>query len=129
MPSETVCGMEEKQVPPLRYPEFLSRLVALAKFMRSSLTKTAHVDLSDVAKQEFGYAAVGMTNLLEVDLANLSTAQPGTILGIGLLRSNRTPAYFLQPPNEQICLRDGFEKQTLSAFIPSLTCRRQVSRS
>jgi hypothetical protein len=51
------------QIPPLRSPEFLSRLAALANFMRSSLTKTAHVDLSDVAKQEFGYAPVGMTNL------------------------------------------------------------------
>jgi hypothetical protein len=35
-----------QQVPPLRSPEFLSRLVALADFMRSSLEKTAHVDLS-----------------------------------------------------------------------------------
>jgi hypothetical protein len=34
-----------QQVPPLRSPEFLSRLVALADFMRSSLEKTAHVDL------------------------------------------------------------------------------------
>ena len=34
-----------KQVPPLRSPEFLSRLVALANFMRSSSEKTAHVDL------------------------------------------------------------------------------------
>ena len=55
--------MNEKQVPPLRSPEFLSRLVALANFMRLSLMKAAHVDLSDVAKQEFGYATVGMTNL------------------------------------------------------------------
>ncbi len=46
-------------------PEFLSRLVALANFMRLSLMKAAHVDLSDMAKQEFGYATVGMTNLLE----------------------------------------------------------------
>ncbi len=53
------------QIPPLRYPRIPARLVALAKFMRSSLTKTAHVDLSYVAKQEFGYATVGMTNLLE----------------------------------------------------------------
>jgi hypothetical protein len=29
--------------------------------MRLSLMKAAHVDLSDVAKQEFGYAPVGMT--------------------------------------------------------------------
>jgi hypothetical protein len=36
-------------------------LVALANFMRLSLMKAAHVDLSDVAKQEFGYAPVGMT--------------------------------------------------------------------
>ena len=53
--------MDRKQVPPLRSPEFLSRLVALANFMRLSLMKAAHVDLSDVAKQEFGYATVGMT--------------------------------------------------------------------
>ena len=45
----------------LRFPEFLSRLVALADFMRLSLMKAAHVDLSDVAKQEFGYAPVEMT--------------------------------------------------------------------
>jgi len=57
------AGQEEPQIPPLRYPEFLSRSVALAKFMRLSLMKAAHVDLSDVAKQEFGYASVGMTNL------------------------------------------------------------------
>jgi hypothetical protein len=49
------------EIPPLRSPEFLSRLVALANFMRLSLMKAAHVDLSDVAKQEFGYAPVGMT--------------------------------------------------------------------
>jgi hypothetical protein len=48
--------MEQKQVPPLRSPEFLSRLVALANFMRLSLMKAAHVDRFDVAKQEFGYA-------------------------------------------------------------------------
>ena len=45
----------------LRSPEFLSRLVALADFMRLSLMKAAHADLSDVAKQEFGFATVGMT--------------------------------------------------------------------
>ena len=56
-----VWGSGALQIPPLRSPEFLSRLVALANFMRSSLTKTAHVDLSDGAKQEFGYAPVGMT--------------------------------------------------------------------
>ena len=55
------CWSREQQVPPLRSPEFLSRLVALANFMRSSLRKTAHVDLSDLAMQEFGYAPVGMT--------------------------------------------------------------------
>ena len=43
-----------EQIPPLRYPEFTSRLAALANFMRVSLMKAAHVDLSDVAKQEFG---------------------------------------------------------------------------
>ncbi len=37
--------------------------MALANFMRLSLRKAAHVDLSDMAKQEFGYATVGMTNL------------------------------------------------------------------
>jgi hypothetical protein len=56
-----IWGEGAPQIPPLRSPEFLSRLVALANFMRSSLTKTAHVDLSDGAKQEFGYAPVGMT--------------------------------------------------------------------
>ncbi len=69
-------------------PEFLSRLVALAKFMRSSLTKTAHVDLSDVAKQEFGYATVGMTNLfggtgLRICLRDGRTAGPSTTLRSG----------------------------------------------
>ena len=58
-----VWGKGAPQIPPLRSPEFLSRLVALANFMRLSLMKAAHVDLSDVAKQEFGYATVGMTNL------------------------------------------------------------------
>jgi hypothetical protein len=38
-----------QQVPPLRSPEFLSRLVALANFMRLSLMKAAHVDLSGAA--------------------------------------------------------------------------------
>jgi hypothetical protein len=56
-----VWGKGAPQIPPLRSPEFLSRLVALANFVRSSLTKTAYVDLSDIAKQEFGYAPVGMT--------------------------------------------------------------------
>ena len=60
------CWSREQQVPPLRYPEFLSRLMALANFMRLSLRKAAHVDLSDGAKQEFGYAPVGMTNLFGV---------------------------------------------------------------
>ena len=54
-------GLTSQTVAPLRSPEFLSRLVALADFMRLSLMKAAHVDLSDVAKQEFGYATVGMT--------------------------------------------------------------------
>ncbi len=58
-----VWGKGAPQIPPLRSPEFLSRLVALANFMRLSLTKAAHEDLSDIAKQEFGYATVGMTNL------------------------------------------------------------------
>jgi hypothetical protein len=40
-----VWGKGAPQIPPLRSPEFLSRLVALADFMRSSLEKTAHVDL------------------------------------------------------------------------------------
>jgi hypothetical protein len=46
--------MGKPQISPLRYPEFLLRLVALANFMRLSSMKAAHVDLSDVAKQEFG---------------------------------------------------------------------------
>jgi hypothetical protein len=49
-------GIGAQQVPPLRSPEFLPRVVALPSFMRSSLEKTAHVDLSNVAKQEFGGA-------------------------------------------------------------------------
>jgi hypothetical protein len=49
-----VVGMGKPQISPLRYPEFLLRLVALANFMRLSSMKAAHVDLSDVAKQEFG---------------------------------------------------------------------------
>ena len=56
-------GWGERQVPPLRSPEFLSRLVALANFMRLSLMKAAHVDLSDVAKQEFGYAPLPMNKI------------------------------------------------------------------
>ncbi len=62
-PQEIASGMGAPQIPPLRSPEFLSRLAALANFMRLSLMKAAHVDLSDVAKQEFGYATVGMTSL------------------------------------------------------------------
>jgi hypothetical protein len=74
-----VWGKGARQISPLRYPEFLSRLVALANFMRLSLMKAAHADLSDVAKQEFGYAAAprqagagGMTNLFggEVGMTN-----------------------------------------------------------
>jgi hypothetical protein len=38
------------QVPPLRYPNFLSSLVALANFMRLSLRKVAHVTLDGAAK-------------------------------------------------------------------------------
>jgi hypothetical protein len=44
-----VCGGGAPQIPPLRSPEFLSKLVALANLMRSSLTKTAHADLSSAA--------------------------------------------------------------------------------
>ncbi len=58
-----VWGKGAQQIPPLRSPEFLLKLMALANFMRLSLMKAAHVDLSDMAKQEFGYATVGMTNL------------------------------------------------------------------
>ncbi len=58
-----VWGKGAQQIPPLRSPEFLSKLMALANFMRLSLRKAAHVDLSDMAKQEFGSATVGMTNL------------------------------------------------------------------
>jgi hypothetical protein len=46
LPSRVASGMGRKQVPPLRSAEFLSKLLALANFMRSSLKKTAHVDLS-----------------------------------------------------------------------------------
>ena len=116
-----VWGKGAPQIPPLRSPEFLSRLVALANFMRSSLTKTAHVDLSYVAKQEFGYATVGMTNLFGGTGLKASAHRVHSMLNL--------PTGESAAPNEQICLRDGFEKQTLSAFIPSLTWRRQVSRS
>ncbi len=57
-----VWGRGAQQIPPLRSPEFLSKLMAQANFMRLSLRKAAHVDLSDMAKQEFGYATVGMTS-------------------------------------------------------------------
>jgi hypothetical protein len=46
-PSFGVLGAP--QIPPLRYPEFLSRLVALADSMRLSLMKAAHVELSGAA--------------------------------------------------------------------------------
>jgi hypothetical protein len=58
----------EKQVPPLCCPEFLSRLVALAEFMRLSLMKAAHLDLSGAAYQEFGYASLLMNNPLGQNL-------------------------------------------------------------
>ncbi len=68
MNAESVCfstpsPQNKFVIPPLRYAEFLSRLMALPNFMRLSLMKAAHVDLSDMAKQEFGYATVGMTDL------------------------------------------------------------------
>ena len=59
-----ICVINKPQISPLRSPEFLLRLMALAGFMRLSLMKAALVDLSDVAKQEFGYAPVEMTKLL-----------------------------------------------------------------
>ena len=59
-------GLQKPQISPLRSPEFLSRLVALADFMRLSLMKAAHVGVTGVAKQEFGYAPVEMTNLLQI---------------------------------------------------------------
>ena len=37
--------------------------MALANFMRLSLMKAAHADLSGIAQQEFGYAPVEMTKL------------------------------------------------------------------
>jgi hypothetical protein len=37
------------QIPPLRSPEFLSRVVALADIMRLSLREAAYVDLSGAA--------------------------------------------------------------------------------
>src|SRR3984957_17630120 len=43
---------EKQQVPPLRYPDFLSNLVALANFMRLSLRKAAHAAMSSAAWQE-----------------------------------------------------------------------------
>jgi hypothetical protein len=42
----------EGWVPP--FPDFLRRLVALIHFMRLSLTKGAHADLSSTAWQEIG---------------------------------------------------------------------------
>jgi hypothetical protein len=71
--------LSTQQVPPLRSPAFLSRMVALANLMRLSLMKAAHVDLSDVAKQEFGFAPVGMTNLFGTSLvADLLSFAPVT---------------------------------------------------
>jgi hypothetical protein len=75
--------VKEKQVSPLRSPEFLSRLVALASFMRSSLKKTAHVDLSDVAKQEFGYALSKITSKKEHPHRDPSTALPRIPVEVG----------------------------------------------
>jgi hypothetical protein len=49
-------------------------LVALANFMRLSLMKAAHVDLSDVAKQEFGYALSKITSKKEHSHRDPSTA-------------------------------------------------------
>jgi hypothetical protein len=43
----SLCPKVKQQVPPLRYPDFLSRLVALANFMRLSLLKAAHVDAGE----------------------------------------------------------------------------------
>jgi hypothetical protein len=38
----SLCRKVKLQVPPLRYPGFLSNLVALANLMRLSLLKAAH---------------------------------------------------------------------------------------
>ena len=73
----SVCENGSKpQISPLRYPEFLSRLVALAVLMRLSLMKAAHVDLSGAAKQEFGYAPVEMTNLRSMSSREVVTWTP-----------------------------------------------------
>jgi hypothetical protein len=40
------------QVPPLRTPDFLSKLVALTIFMRLSLRKAAHTAMSSAAWEE-----------------------------------------------------------------------------
>jgi hypothetical protein len=52
----SLYGPARAQNTPLRYPEFLSKLMALTNLMLSSLTKTAHADMFGTANQDFGYA-------------------------------------------------------------------------
>ncbi len=89
------ASTEERKSRSLHFatPEFLSRLVALANFMRLSLMKAAHADLSDVAKQEFGYATVGMTNLFGGTGLKASAHRVHSILNL--------PTGESAPPNEQ----------------------------
>jgi hypothetical protein len=49
---------EEPQISPLRYPDFLQKLVAPANIMRLSLRKGAHATLSTAAWQEIRVRSV-----------------------------------------------------------------------
>ncbi len=147
-----VWGKGAPQVPPLRYPRIPVEASGAGKVHAVFLNEDRTLALSDVAKQEFGYATVGMTNLFggtglkasahrvhsSLNLPTGESAPPNELIclrdglkasALRVHSSLNLPPGKSAPPNEQICLRDGFEKQTLSAFIPSLTCRRQVSRS
>jgi hypothetical protein len=126
------------QIPPLRSPEFLSRLVALANFMRLSLMKAAHVDLSDVAKQEFGYAPGGMTRGEErfqgrrlLSRSRFSSPWVGRrpiYTSVGMTNLFRGPvpivssSYPTQAPRHAGAGNDGLEWATRQSLVEQTAC-------
>ncbi len=118
-----VWGKGAPQIPPLRYPEFLSKLMALANFMRLSLMKAAHVDLSDMAKQGFGYATVGMTNLLG---DRPVSASMNKMAGAGFASSLVGPWFGGEAHRRSLhCAtlsRKTFPRKSIHTEIPPLRC-------
>ncbi len=105
-----VWGKGAPQIPPLRSPEFLSKLMALANFMRLSLMKAAHVDLSDMAKQEFGYATVLMNKMAG---AGFASSLGGPWFGG---KAHRRSLHFAT------LSRKTFPRKSIHTEIPPLRC-------